>query len=96
MNINIIYYGIELAYTVSVRLNYSLINICNDVLHHNFWNNLTEGSTPVADYFFLAGQMLSAVGLAYGGFLSLVFCYQADDMREVHEKAILLHHLAMA
>ena len=50
----------------------------------------------MADYFFLAGQVLSVIGLAYGGFLSLVFCYQADDMREVREKAMLLHHLAMA
>jgi hypothetical protein len=48
------------------------------------------------DLIFLAGQALSAIGLAYGAFLSLTYRTHGGDAREKRAGAMSLHHLAAA
>lgn len=48
------------------------------------------------DLLFSAGQALSAIGLAYGGYLCLSYRDRRDDAREVRGRTPLLHHLTTA
>ena len=48
------------------------------------------------DLFFVAGQALSAIGLAFGGYLSLTYRSGVGDAREMRAPTACLHHLAAA
>jgi hypothetical protein len=48
------------------------------------------------DLLFSAGQALSVIGLAYGGYLSLCKSGLTDSAREASRKTASVHHEAMA
>jgi hypothetical protein len=64
----------------------------NDVSQHNV---IRKGNRMI-DLLFSAGQALSVIGLAYGGYLSLSKSALTESASEARRKTTPVHHVAMA
>ena len=64
----------------------------NDVSQHNV---IRKGKRMI-DLLFSAGQALSVIGLAYGGYLSLSTGRFTASAYEARRKTTAVHHVAMA
>jgi len=64
----------------------------NDVSQHNV---IRKGNRMI-DLLFSAGQALSVIGLAYGGYLSLSKRALTESASEAGRRSTPVHHVAMA
>ena len=64
----------------------------NDVSQHNV---IRKGNRMI-DLLFSAGQALSVIGLAYGGYLSLSKSALTESASEASRRTTPVHHVAMA
>jgi hypothetical protein len=64
----------------------------NDVSQHNV---IRKGNRMI-DLLFSAGQALSVIGLAYGGYLSLSKSALTESASEAGRRSTPVHHVAMA
>ena len=64
----------------------------NDVSQHNV---IRKGNRMI-DLLFSAGQALSVIGLAYGGYLSLSKSALTESASEAGRRSMPVHHVAMA
>jgi hypothetical protein len=65
----------------------------NDVLH-NYRNG--QRKNRMIDLILVAGQPVSVIGLAYGGYLSLSYRFRFGDAREKRPGTACVHHRAAA